>query len=263
MMTAMLRIALSSLVLAAGPLAAIAYGQTPPAAVEHNGIWESGSTSSSHSNSVTSVPATVAPASIDNTGASSWSAGRGSFGVQRTIPRSNLDFNNRNSRSAAPASGSSSWTAGRGNFGLNVHQNGIWRAPAGGTPMPGGRSSVRPAHGLHTPSPNFAGRPSAVASPGMATPTPLAVAPHVLAGARGSQTRLVTSGRPSKTPHGSLSGRAGSKSIPKAPRGRTYQSGRNSLTIGSGQKTSQFGATGQTPLSGAAEGSSAMPAPQQ
>lgn len=260
MINATLRFAISGLVLVAGPQASMGYGQAPPAATQQSGIWESGSANPSQSSSIDSAPAAAAPTSSNNTGASSWSAGHSSFGAQRTIPRSSLDSGTRKESSAAPPSGSSSWTAGRGNFGLNVQQNGIWRAPSGVTRIPRGASSARVANGLRTQfaSPNSMGRPP-VASASTGTPIPRAVAPHSLPGARGNEMRPGTSGRPFKTPRESISGRAGSKSLPRAPRGRTYQPGRNRSTIGSGQKIFQPEATGQMPFSGPADGTSAAP----
>lgn len=164
---AMRRFGLSNALLAAGLLSGAGQAQAPLAQSPQNGIWQTGGVNLSHSGSANRAPATSAKPAHQSTEASRWSAGRGGFGAQNTMPltirgASNRGASNKMGNTVAPSSGSSTWTTGRGSFGQAEQPDGIWRDRAG-LRNPGGGAMSKPANGLYPPSssPNFMSAPSA------------------------------------------------------------------------------------------------------
>ncbi len=271
-MTSVLRrFAVSSVLLAAGLIAAAGQAQTEVGPTPQNGVWQTGSRSLSRSTSVTDASAPAATASGKSSGASSWSAGRGSFGAQGIMPGANSP-GKKMTGAIAPPSGSSSWTAGRGSFGSATQSNGIWRdrAPLARTLRSG--ATAKPATGLYTPSAsrNFTGAPPAFRVTPMTTPASHAAAPRSAAGTHaGSRTHLNRLNETSRMPRGSALGRTGTKSIALGPRSRMGTHNQGKTSIGAGTEPSRLGSTTQTPLtskptsSSSTEGASDEDGPSQ
>ncbi len=248
MTSAIRRLVLSSAALAAGLLVSTGHAQAPLARSPQNGIWQNGNVNFSRSSSAAGAPSTTATESHKSTGASSWSAGRGDFGAQNTVPVATKNASNGMGSTVAPSSGSSSWTAGRGSFGATGEQQGIWRDRAGLLRSQGAGSPRKPASGLYAPfaRPNFTGTPSAFAP--MRTPSARAAVPRSMAGAHGgSRTRQSMLSQASKTPRGSTSGRTGTKSAAKGLRGRSSPQSRGRTMIGVEMKPSPPSSTTQAP----------------
>jgi len=125
-------------------------------------------TSSSAYTTATSASANPAGASSDtanpagvSSGASSWIAGKGSFGITSRMPAGS---------SAGARSGS--WAAGSGSFGMKAQPGGIWRETGGGSLGTQGTASMKtPAVQGFAPA-AFPGlsvtAPAAVSAPGRA-----------------------------------------------------------------------------------------------
>lgn len=267
---------MSSVVLAAGLLSVVGHAQTQTGTAPKNGIWQTGDANLSRSNSAATDPAAAAPASRNSTDASSWSAGRSSFGMQNTNYGTTAGTGTRPSNAVTPSYGSSSWTAGRGSFGSTPQQNGAWSNKAGLARSAVSGVAIRPANGPYTPSAsrnvtgehsrfNFAPRssPSAHASP------PSLAGAHTGNGSPHVGTLSTTS----KSSHSSTSRRIGAKSVSNGLRSHIGPQGRGRTSLGAGTKPSRLGSTPGAPsnsmptvgdsTNGVSGGDGASQAPQQ
>jgi len=226
---------LSIAVFAAVLLPGLASAQTQPAGAQQNATPQPGATANS--------PA--ASPSPEGSGASSWSAGRGSFGAQNATPGASKGAEGSTSGGAA-SSGSSSWVAGSGSFGWRAQPGGIWREGSGFSVTPHGKSTSKPAKGAYAPaaSLNFTGLTGAFAINPIHTPPAHAAVPHASAGAHaGGGTRLGGSSGASSASRGSTLGRANTKRAATGLRSRTSTLNRSKSSIGTGTKPSGPGLT--------------------
>jgi hypothetical protein len=166
------RLVLSNAVLAAGLLVSAGHAQAPRAQSPQNGIWQTGGVIPSHSGSANSAPATAASPTHQNTEASKWSAGRGDFGAQNTMPLATRGVSKKMGRAVAPSSGSSGWTAGQGSFGQAAQPDGIWRDSTG-LRSPGRAASTSSSPNFMSVPPAFTLRPMGKRSPQAALRRPL------------------------------------------------------------------------------------------
>ncbi len=233
------RCRLSIAVFAAVLLPGLASAQTQPAGAQQNATPQPGATANS--------PA--ANPSPEGSGASSWSAGRGSFGAQNAMPGASKGAEGSTSGGAA-SSGSSSWVAGSGSFGWRAQPGGIWREGSGFSATMHGKSTSKPANGAYAPSAslNFTGLTGAFAIKPIRTPPAHAAVSHASPGAHaGGGTRLGGSSGASRASRGGTLGRTNTKRAATGLRSRTSTRSRGRTSIGTGTKPSGFGST--TPAS--------------
>jgi hypothetical protein len=201
----------------------LAFAQTQTITGQQNAVREIGSESSSRPAS--GDDSLNAGTSSEPSGASTWSAGRGSFGkVRATSGAGNLSERKAGS-AVVPSLGSSSWEAGRGEFGSSAQQRGIWKERAGTSQISGSRLATHPG---------------------------LKVNPSAFTPKRTTPTQFVAAGTPTRTPigggmhfgpsngglgtsHGNISHRARTSS-PAVHRGRTIAQRRSGLGPGKGTK---------------------------
>jgi hypothetical protein len=227
---------LSIAVFAAVLLPGLASAQTQPAGAQQNATPQPGATANS--------PA--ANPSPEGSGASSWSAGRGSFGAQNAMPGASKGAEGSTSGGSAAGSGSSSWVAGSGSFGSTAQPGGIWLERSEISQTTHGKSTSKPATRAYAPSAslNFTGLTGAFAIKPIRTPPAHAAVPHASAGAHaGGGTRLGGSSGASRASRGSTLGRTSTKPAATGLRTRTSAQSRGRTSIGTGTEPSGPGST--------------------
>jgi hypothetical protein len=212
------------------------------------GIWQSGSAASSSSDS-TASSLVMSPARASS-GASSWSAGRGSFGARNAMFAVTRGTEGTKGGVAAGDTGKSSWVAGRGSFGPAAQPGGIWRENAGFSTTTSTAATNKTTNGatLHAAMPNFAGINSPFTIKPLSTLPAHAAAPHALVGGHaGGGLHSGTLSKRSSGFHSSSLGRTGMKPATTGLHGRTSALNRGQTSFGIGTKPSGFGSTTPAP----------------
>ncbi len=220
--------------------------QAQQAGIQQTGIVQLVGASSSHSSST--AKNAVTRSSRLNSGASTWSAGQGSFGTTGAMPAATRGAEGTGG-AAAGNLGESSWVAGRGSFGSTAQLGGIWRDSAGASGAPISNSSGKPANGVAFPftMPGFT-----IAHPALAT-KPLSRARAHAAFPRTSNRPYagdgLLPGSSSRFSVGSPHREAGRMRTDLGRRdfrNRFGRSDRGKSGIGSGKKSSEYRSTTQT-----------------
>ena len=215
---------------------------------QESGIWQPGSAVSPSEDVTANFPATNP--SLESGGASSWSAGRGSFGARNAMPVASRGAEGTKGKVAEGDTRKSSWVAGRGSFGSTVQSGGIWRENGGFSATASTGSTNKPANGVTLPAvmPNFAGINSPFTIKPLSTPPAHAAVSHASSGSRtGRGSGLGRSSRKSSGLRSSGLGHTGTKPAATGLHGRTSTLNRSQTSFGIGTKPSGFGST--TPIS--------------
>lgn len=212
------------------------------------GVQES--TSADSSSSYATANSTAANPARASRGASSWSAGQGSFGTNGKLPGATNGAVGTTGGAAAGNSGQSSWVAGRGSFGSTAQAGGIWRESSGFSEATGTGTNNRQANGTYVPavSPSFIGLTPAFGNKSVGGRPAHAMSSHTLTSLHaGAGTHAGVSSGISKGSRSGISGRGSTRPGVAGLPSRSNTPHRNLANRGSATKFSGAGATTKHP----------------
>jgi hypothetical protein len=214
------------------------------AQTQPTGIQENASATQSRSDATANSPATDAPRA--SSGASTWSAGQGSFGTAGRMSGVTNGAAGTAGGAAGGDTGQSSWVAGRGIFGSTAQSGGTWHESSGFSATTSSGSANKPANGAYVPaaSPSFKFATPAFANRSASAQPAHAMASHASTSQHGGVgTRLGVA----KVSRSNTAGRANTRPATAGLRSRTSTQSHSKTSIGSITKRSTVGPTTRIP----------------